>query len=414
MVSKVYVIGFGMGNPELLTVAAREALAKSGLAIGAPRLLDALPDSSARKVPLVASAQIAEELRGASEQVASVVMSGDVGFYSGATPLYELLGDLPVEVEVVPGVSSLVYLCAKLRVPWQDVHVVSAHGRPHNVVGAVRTHARTFVLTGGNVSPADICRQLVEGGLSEVKAQVGERLSYPDERISTGLAAELANRQFSGLDVLLVTNDHPMEVDIEAPHLTDDAFERGDVPMTKEEVRELALCKLRVRREDVVWDIGAGTGSVSVEAARAAREGLVLAIERNPEAVSLLLRNRDRFGLTNLQVVEGVAPEALVGLPAPDRVFVGGSGGNLSEILCSIVAANPNARICVSAITLETLSEVLTCVRELGLGNVDIVHLSVAKAREVGHLHMMMGQNPVYLVCVEGTVASVTKEGEVD
>ena len=413
MVSKVYVIGFGMGNPDLLTVAAREALAKSELVIGAPRLLDALPDSSVRKVPLVASVQIAEELRLASEQVASVVMSGDVGFYSGATPLYGLLDDPAIEVEAVPGVSSLVYLCAKLRVPWQDVHVVSAHGRPHNVVGAVRTHARTFVLTGGRVSPADICRQLVERGLPGVMVQVGERLSYADERITTGTAAELANRQFSGLDALLVTNEQPLQVDVEAPHLADDAFERGDVPMTKEEVRELALCKLRVRREDVVWDIGAGTGSVSVEAARAAREGLVLAIERNPEAVSLLLHNRDRFGLTNLQVVEGIAPEALVGLPAPDRVFVGGSGGRLAEILRSAVSANPGVRICVSAITLETLSEALACARELSLANVDIVQLSVAKAREVGHLHMMMGQNPVFLICAEGAVASADEESEV-
>lgn len=413
MVSRVYVIGFGMGNPDLLTDAAREALAKSELVIGAQRLLEALPDTSARKVPLVMSAQIAEELCSASERVASVIMSGDVGFYSGATPLFGLIDDMDVEVEVVPGISSLAYFCAKLRVPWQDVHVISAHGRPHNAVGAVRTHARTFVLTGGRVSPADICQQLVEQGLPKVTVQVGERLSYPDERITTGTATELMSCVFSGLDVLLVTNEHPLEVDVEAPHLSDDAFERGDIPMTKEEVRELALCKLRVRREDVVWDVGAGTGSISVEAARAAREGLVLAIERNREAVNLLRRNRDRFGLTNLQVVEGIAPEVLESLPAPDRVFVGGSGGKLAGILRSVVTANPDVRVCISAITLETLSEALASVRELGLGNVDIVQLSVAKAREVGHLHMMMGQNPVYLVCAEGVAASEAEEGEV-
>ena len=412
MVSRLSVIGFGMGNPALLTVAARDALAESELVIGAPRLLEALADLPARKVPLVASQAIADELRAAPERVASVVMSGDVGFYSGATPLLDLLDDMDIEVEVIPGISSLSYLCARLGVPWQDVHVVSAHGRPHNVVGAVRTHRRTFVLTGGRTSAADICRQLAEGGLPDVTVQVGERLSYPDECITAGTAEELAEHTFSGLDAMLVTNTRPLELDVEAPHLTDAAFERGEVPMTKEEVRELALCKLRVRRADVVWDVGAGTGSISVEAARAAREGLVVAIERNPVAVSLLHRNRERFGLTNLRIVEGEAPDALEGMPAPDRVFVGGSGGRLGDILGSALAANPAVRICIAAITLETLSAALASVRELGLGDVDIVQLSVAKAREVGDLHMMMGQNPVYLVSAEGPGACESERGE--
>ena len=401
MVSRVFVVGMGMGNPATLTGEARAALDASGLIIGSARLVEALGKRAARTVCLVAPAAIAEELRAATEDVASVVMSGDVGFYSGATGLYEHLQGM--DVRAIPGISSLTYLCARLRVPWQDVCVVSAHGRDQNLVGAVQTHRRTFVLAGTGASSASaLCARLAGRGLGDVRVTVAERLSYPDERIVAGTAAELAGEEFASLSVLLVENDRPIEVPTAAPSLADDAFVRGDVPMTKEEVRALAIAKLRIRRADVVWDVGAGTGSVSVEAARAAAEGQVLAIERRPEALGLLERNKARFGLSNLRIVAGEAPEALACLPAPNRVFVGGSSGRLAEILAAAVEANPAVGLCLAAITLETLSACLGCIERLGLRDVDIVQVSVAKARAVGGRHLMMGGNPIYLVSADG------------
>ena len=400
MVSKVYVIGMGMGNPDTLTVAARSAIDQSDMIIGSKRLLEALGESDARMVALVSGAHIAEELREAPEAVASVVMSGDVGFYSGATSLYPLLEGL--DVEVVPGVSSLSYLCSRLRCPWQDAYVVSAHGRTHNLAGAVQTHGKTFVLTGGSVRAGELCALLVERGLGHVRVWVGERLSYADERITAGTALELAGRPFESLAVMLVLNETPIVPGARAPHLRDDAFVRGEVPMTKEEVRELAVCKLRVRPDDTVWDVGAGTGSVSVELARAACEGQVFAIERAERACELIEANRQAHGLTNLHIVTGEAPDALAGLPAPDCVFVGGSSGSLSEIVAAALAVNPLARVCIAAVTLETVSDALTCVRSLPLSDVDIVQLSVAKAREMGHYHLMQAANPVYLVTARG------------
>ena len=404
MVSKVFVIGMGMGNPDTLTLAARDALGRSELVVGSPRLLEALGDTSARKVALVASVRIAEELRQADEQVASVVMSGDVGLYSGATGLYPLLGDM--DVEVIPGISSLAYLCARLRLAWQAVCVVSAHGREHNAVGAVQSHARTFVLTGGTARAGDICAELAARGLGEVTVHVGELLSYPDERVTTARACELAGRPFDGLAVMLVENASPIEVGARAPHLADDAFVRGEVPMTKEEVRELAVCKLRVRPADTVWDVGAGTGSVSVELARAAVEGQVVAVERDERALALIERNRASFGLANLRVVAGEAPDALEGLPAPDAVFVGGSSGRLAAIVRAAIAANPSVRLCVAAITLEALSDALACVRELGLSQVEIAQVSVTKSSYVGSYRLMRAQNPVYLVTAAGPDAA--------
>lgn len=406
MVSEVYIIGLGMGDLGTLTLAAREALDRSGLVIGSARLLEELDGLACERLALVSSADIARALKASDARVASVVMSGDVGFYSGATALKPLLEGM--EVRLVPGVSSLSYLCARLWTPWQDVFCASAHGRECDVAGIVQEHRRSFFLTGGTSSVGSLCETLAERGLGGVSVWVGERLSYPDERITSGVARELAGKAFDPLAVMLVENEGALRREVSSPYLPDEAFERGSVPMTKEEVRELVVCKLRVRPADVVWDVGAGTGSVTVELARAAFRGQILSIERNDEALALIRRNAETFGLTNVRVVAGTAPEALAGLPAPDRVFVGGSSGRLEAILRAALAANPAARLCVAAITLETLTEALRCIRELGLVGVDIVQVSVARSHEVAGYHMMRAENPVYLVCAEG----VAVEGE--
>ena len=399
MVGKVFVIGVGMGNPATLTQAARDALEQSELVIGSGRLMDALDGYRGHKVACVATSRIAEILHESDARVASVVMSGDVGFYSGATALYDRLDDL--DVSVIPGISSLSYLCAQLRVPWQDAHVVSVHGRDCDVAGSVQCHAKTFVLLGGENTAASVCAALVSRGLADVRVSVGENLSYDGERIVRGTAEELCGCSFASLCVMLVENDHPLCVTPAGPHLADDDFVRGKVPMTKEEVRELAICKMRISPTDTVWDVGAGTGSVSVEAARAASAGRVFAIERSPEAIALLEENKRRFRLPNLAVVEGEAPDALDGLPMPDCVFVGGSSGWLSQIVRTAHARNPHVRLCMAAITLETLAEALACVRELLLDDVDIVQVSIAKAHAVGSYHMMRARNPVYLICTQ-------------
>jgi precorrin-6Y C5,15-methyltransferase (decarboxylating) len=407
---RVYLVGIGMGNPGTLTLAARDAVRRSQLLVGARRMLDAvrpvLEDAAApRMVEAVRADDILEALRGSDAACACVLFSGDVGFYSGANLLYQRLGEVRgLEVEAMPGVSSLSYLCARLQVPWQDAHVVSVHGRTDNVAGAVQAHRKTFVLTGGQTKAQDVCADLVAHGLGDVRASAGERLSYPEERVVSGSARELACMAFADLTVLLVQNDAPVGRLESAPCLADDAFLRGKTPMTKEEVRELAICKLRLRPGHVLWDVGAGTGSVSVEGALAVPEGQVFAIEKDEDALALLRANRARFGLCNLQVVAGRAPQALAGLPAPDRVFIGGSSGDFEGILRVAVAANPNVRVVASCITLETVSAALAAFSDCGLADVDVVQVGVARGRKAGPYHLMMAQNPVYLFCAGGNV----------
>ena len=396
---KVYLIGIGMGNPDTLTVGAKRAIGESDLLIGAKRLLEPYANLGCEKRELILSDDIAAALADATCETASVLLSGDVGFYSGATKLYDKLADY--DIEVIPGISSLVYFCAKLHTPWQDAALVSAHGREHDAVGIIQSHAKTFCITGGKTKVEDICRDLASRGLGDVRVAAGERLSYEDERIVRGTAAQLADMSFADLSVMLAENESPVTRGYGAPSLADDDFLRGKAPMTKEEVRALVISKLRIARDHVVWDVGAGTGSVSVEAALAAVRGTVYAVERNAEAIELMRRNRQAQGASNMVIVEGLAPEALNGLPAPDRVFIGGSAGNMDAIFETVLAANPRARLCATAVTLETLSELLDCLKKRGMGNADIVQVAVSRADCVGPYHLMRAENPVYIVTAE-------------
>ena len=238
-----------------------------------------------------------------------------------------------------------------------------------------------------------------------MRVYAGERLSYPDERIVSGTASELAQQEFLDLAVMLVENDAPLHRRYNAPSFTDSDFQRGDAPMTKEEVRELSVCKLHLEPQHTVWDVGAGTGSVSLEMAFAVTEGQVIAIERNEPALELMAQNKERMGACNLRIVAGKAPEALEPLPAPDRVFIGGSGGNLRRIMQVALEKNPQVRFVVTAITLETIGTALQSFKELGLMNVEIVQANISRDRKAGPYHLMTAENPVYIMSAEGARA---------
>ena len=414
MVRKVYLIGIGLGNPDTLTVGAGKAIARSGLVIGAKRIVESVDIAEGAQVlTLIKPSEIAAALRDGDAEEASVLFSGDIGFYSGATGLYKYLDELEgLEVKSIPGISSLVYFCAALHTPWQDAFLASAHGRSCNAVAAVQTHAKTFLLTGGATKAHDVCAQLVEAGMETVRVAAGERLSYEDERIVRGTAAELAKVEFADLTVLLCENDAPITRATAAPALPDDAFIRTGAPMTKEEVRELCISKLRLRSDSALWDVGAGTGSVSVEGAFAACAGEVWAIEKDADALESLEANKQRFGLNNLHIVDGFAPEALVGLPAPDAVFVGGSTGQLKAIVNCALEETPAVRVVATGITLETIAELVECAGQLPLFNVEVVSLTVARSRELGAYHLMMGQNPIYILSATGPDVSAAQAAD--
>ena len=392
----VTLIGMGSGKWEALSAQAQRAVRGAGLVFGAKRLLAGLPaDCTARQFALYQPADILETLAQNPGQDAAVLYSGDTGFYSGASGLLTPLRALGIPARVYPGVSSIQLLSAALGRLWQDWKLVSAHGCACDPVAECMMNRSVFFLTGGTETPASLCQKLTDAGMGEVHGVVGENLGTEAEAIRYGSAAELAGQSFAPLSVLLVENlDLPQ---LRAPGFPDESFIRGEVPMTKQEVRAAALAKLAVVPTDTLWDVGAGTGSVSVELALAASAGQVYAVECDPEACALIQQNREKFAAYNLTLIEGKAPEALDALPAPDAVFIGGTKGNMDAVIDAVLHKNPSARLCIAAIALETLSAAVAALTAHGL-SAEVTQISVSRAKAAGSLHLLMANNPVFLI----------------
>ena len=405
---KVTIIGAGPGNPDLLSRAALDAIDIADVVIGAHRALagiDVPPDVV--RCELVKTADIVAALTdAASWQRAVVVMTGDVGLFSGARRLVEALsGDAQVDVRVIPGISSASYLAARLARPWQDWRFASAHGVACDIVAEAERAGELFLATSGGEDPSRLSGELVQAGFGDVRVTVAERLSYPDERITCATASEIAGQTFDDLNVMLIEfagGAASSRWPYASSGIPDELFIRGDVPMTKQEVRAVALAKLRLTATDTVWDVGAGTGSVSIEAALVARAGSVWAVERNAAGVRLIRENADAFGCGNVHAVPGVAPEALAKLPVPDAVFVGGSAGELPSIVEAALEKNSQVRLCVPCVTVETLTEACALLSGSRFKGFEACQVSAARAEAVGSHHLMKAQNPVFLVSARG------------
>ena len=395
---RVNIVGIGPGNPDLLTGEARQAIAASNILLGDKRMLSAFADSNKTVYDTIKTSALAEVAAKAdpAKDVLAVLVSGDVGFFSLAKTISGKLPDC--ECVRYCGISSLVYFASKLQLSWDDAKIVSMHGRDQNLVAAVAQNKKVFSLTGGDHSPQALCKQLCEHGLGQVLVYVGENLSYPEEKITQGTADEISALSFPSLSVMMLLNDEANCFEPTVHGLADDLFMRSKVPMTKQEVRSVSMSKLMPKATDVIYDIGAGTGSCSVELALIAKQGKVWAFERNPVAVELLGKNKELFGLTNLDVIAGEALENIKTMPAPDCVFVGGSGGDLCEMLDVIYAKNSKCRIVINAITVETLAQVAAYYKEHPDYSLEIVNVFVARSKKLGSYNLMMAQNPVYVM----------------
>lgn len=395
---RVDLVGIGPGGAGGMTGEARQAIREADCLIGARRMLEAVRETGQTVCEAVAPDDILQCIRERQGvRRFAVVLSGDTGFFSGARRLLPLLKDC--ETRVLPGLSSMQVLCARLGTSYEDVVPVSLHGRDGDIVPDVARHRRVFALVGGPEGAAALCRALTAAGLGQVRVTVGERLGYPEECLTAGTAAELAERTFDPLSAVLIENEDARPF---VPGLPDDAFQRGEaVPMTKREIRCCALSHLALTAEAVCWDVGAGTGSVSIEMALLARKGRVYAVEKNENALALLAENRKKFHVSNLEIVPGRAPEACRELPVPTHVFIGGSTGSLRDIVALVLEKNPNARLVLTAVTLESVAEMEQLIKEFDFTDADITCLNVSRARELGAYHLMTAQNPVYLFTLQ-------------
>jgi precorrin-6Y C5,15-methyltransferase (decarboxylating) len=400
---KIQIVGVGPGAAAYLTPAALAAIRGCDVLAGGPRNLEPFRDFGKEIIAIDGNLErLGVDLsRQAGTKKVVVLVSGDPGIFSIQKLLRRQFAAW--EIETIPGISALQYFCGKLGIGWDDLRIVSLHARDTvDLAAEIRTYARVCVFTGGMNSPGAICRRLQAAGIDQVRVTVGERLSYPEERIIRGDLGRIGALEFDSLALMLIERTVPVEstrLDLPIPGLPDEYFVRGGaVPMTREEVRAVVISKLRLRNNDIVYDIGAGTGSVTVEAALRCRGGLVCAIERDPAAAALVSQNVGQFGLTNVRVITGTAPAALVGLPEPNRIFIGGSDGKLPEMITQFRNYQKAFRVVAAAVTLETAVEALESFADNGFTAVEAVNLAISRSQPVGGKHLMKASNPVTII----------------
>lgn len=433
---RISLIGIGVSG-RTLTGEAQEALNNAGLVFGAGRMLDsasAYIGRGAACYPYYMAKDIIPVIKRYENDTAgmltaggdmsgslnaAVLFSGDTGFYSGAAKLKEALeAEGYTRVTIYPGISSVSYLAAATGNAWQNAKLLSIHGMSDKrraealVKDAVRCNERTFVLVSGR---DDV--QRVSAWVSDIKAGcsgdsvmgsiriiAGYNLGYDDEKITEpATSGDIAGQ--NGLYTLLILNDRPERKRL-VPGICDEEFRRDmKVPMTKKEIRVAAISSLEIRSGAVVYDIGSGTGSIAVECAMLSPDIKVYAFECNEKAQKLLRENMERFGTANVYPVDGMAPEVLdtEGLEPPTNVFIGGSKGQLEDIVEKVWKLNPEAVIVISAVTLETLARI-TGLAEKSTDDeynvrCEVVQMQVNQVRQAGSYHMMQGTNPVFL-CV--------------
>lgn len=378
----IFIVGAGMGDTKTLTVSAKEKIENADIIIGAKRVAEPF-DNGTRKVFFEYNAErIAELIKNNPCENAAVLFSGDISFFSGAKQLLSLFPQAQLEA----GISCVSYFCAKIGLPYDDMNIVSMHGRKCNIVSEVRGHKNTFALLGENP-----CEKLCDFGLGGAEVYIGENLSYENERILHGNARDFVKSEIAPLSVMVIINEsYDKRVRL---GINDDEFITGSTPMTKSSVRAVSLSRLEIKPDDVCYDVGAGTGSVSVEMALLCPKGKVYAVEKKSDAAELIEKNAVKFMADNIEVIQGDAPDALDGLPKADKVFIGGSSGSIAEIIrkcaCPCVVVN--------AITLETLAGTLKAFDEQGY-TYEVTQISAAYGRKVAGYNMMTAQNPVFVI----------------
>ena len=402
----VELVGIGPGGKAFLTFEASDAISSADILFGASRMLR---DYEGRKAyPYYRAEDIIPVLEKEIPEKAAVLLSGDTGFYSGAEKLAPSLkkwahaSGIKCDVRIHPGISSFAYLAAKAGVSYQDAELVSIHGcsgdkkAAAELVNSVRYNEKTFVLLSGADDVKLMGDLLTESGLSDVSIILGFQLSYPEEIVGMIRAVDCGKVTEPGLYTAIVVNEHPQTKTV-LPVIRDEEMIRGKVPMTKETIRHLSIMKLCLTEGATVYDIGSGTGSVACEIAAQSAGIKVFAIEKKEEACSLIEQNAVRFGLSNIQIIQGTAPAALEELETPTHAFIGGSSGEMREILTMLKNKAGSVRVVINAVSLETIAEIQRVLSDFEVSDLSIEQVSVSKARELGSYHLMTADNPVLI-----------------
>lgn len=462
---KITLAGIGMGSTDGMTRESYHTFEEAEVVFGASRMLENLPGKGI-KVPYYRAGDMISYLIAHPEYTkVAAAFSGDSGFYSGAQAMAMALeaaneaGTLKSETTILPGISSVSALSARLGVSWENAVLASIHGRHANVVRLVRENQKVFLLLSGKKDFEELCNKFHAAGLDHVKISAGYRLSYPDEKLfvfspdevysnkSNGLEgnldednlnkgnldeADVSGKQETiiqdlpeGVYTCFIQNESAVDINpILTPGMPDEVFSRTKVPMTKNEIRVLSISRLELTRHAIVYDVGSGTGSVSAECARLSPDIHVFAIEQKDEAVNLTKENMALLGLSDqVTVIHKKAPEGFEELPMPTHVFIGGSSGALGDILSAIQikmkqneqkaekekltnigaqkTVNENiaarVRVVINAVSLETIAQITELLEQYPMENVQLTQIQASRAHKLGRYNLMQAQNPVLI-----------------
>lgn len=405
----IALAGIGMGSSKCLTGEVEQMIRNADILLGAERMIEEYQPVFEKK-PYYTASQIIPYLKEVqqnesfeSECRVGILFSGDTGFYSGCSSLYQALqkeiaaGALNADVRILPGISSVAYLSACTGESYQDACICSIHGKEiHNLGQILRQEKKTFLLMSGVLDVNRLGQILLAAGIEDCRVIAGYQLSYPNQKLFEFTPQECCEWKKEGLYTCLILNPNA-KTDMLTPGKRDEMFIRGMVPMTKEEVREVSICKLGLTDHAVVYDIGSGTGSIAIEIAALSRKNRVYAIEQKEEAIELIQKNRDRFLLENIEIIHAKAPEGLSELPVPTHAFIGGSSGSLPAILSELKRKNPVMRVVINAISMETICQLKEILSQYPLENEDIVQLNVSRSKKIGAYHLMQAENPVWI-----------------
>lgn len=422
---KLSIVGIGPGSMEYVNAKARKLISDADIIVaGSDRMLELSDEirkeeknckeytsfKSYKTIDIINF--IKEKFENSQDSSAVVLMSGDTGFYSGTQSLYKHIEAMAknsenilhkVDMQIVPSISSISYLASRYNISWHDMKIVSLHGRTGHLAHELKTNKKVFVISSGGMETSDIISELIDKGFEDCDIYIGENMSYPEEVLSHGKVADFKEHKFLELCSMIIINQNasPMHMTL---GIEDDEFIRDKVPMTKSEIRALSVAKLGLSSEDICYDVGAGTGSVSIEMAMNVPKGKVYAIEKKTIAADLIYKNIEKFGLDNVEVIKGEASVSMEEIEAPDAVFIGGTTGKLRDILKIVFEKNPKVRVVVTAVSLESVAEINeACKYYETLGcKTDIVLVSVSNTKRVMNYTMFDAKNPVLIASIKG------------